>query len=243
VGLGASAEAALSPPRASYGGAGGSAVTLREDVGVAETEQPARRTRMSREARAAQLLDVAEELFASRGFEGTSMEDIARAAGVTRPMVYTHYPSKDAVFLACVRRARGELETGIREPEVMIEAGADVGVVMQRAGEIFFDLLERDPERWMVLFNPSTALSRELSQQLAETRTHTIERIAEMVRHFSSGDAEQDVAFAYAISGVGEQLGRWWLQNPQIPKARLVQLYRDFITSGISSALHRPPGQ
>jgi AcrR family transcriptional regulator len=205
--------------------------------GVTDAAPPVRRTRMSREARAAQLLDVAERLFAARGFEGTSMEDIAREAGVTRPMVYVHYATKDAVFVACVKRARAELEGQIREPEVMIEAGADVGVVMQRAGEIFFSLLERDPQRWMVLFNPSTALSKELADQMTEMRRHTIERIAEMVRHFSSGDEEQDVAFAYAISGVGEQLGRWWLANPQIPKARLVQLYRDFITSGISSGL------
>ncbi|MEV8373626.1 TetR/AcrR family transcriptional regulator [Kribbella sp. NPDC056861] len=200
-----------------------------------------RRTRMSRESRGSQLLDVAEGLFAAQGFEGTSMEDIAREAGVSRPIVYAHYPSKDAVYLECVRRARAELEAGVREPEVMIEAGAEIGAVMERAGEVLFSLLERDPQRWMVLFNPSIALSRELSEQLTELRKHTIVRIAEMLRHISAGDEEQDLAFAYAISGVGEQLGRWWLVNPEVPKARVIALYRDFITGGLTSWLDTTP--
>jgi AcrR family transcriptional regulator len=202
-----------------------------------ETPAPQRRSRMSREARGAQLLDIAERLFAARGFEGTSMEDIAREAGVTRPIVYQHYATKDAIFLACVRRARAELEDRVREPEVMIEAGAGIDAVMERAGDIFFSLLERDPRRWMVLFNPSTALSPEMTDELVGMRQHTIERIAEMVRHFSGGDAEVDTAFAYAISGVGEQLGRWWLAHPDVPKARVVGLYRDFITGGLATRL------
>ncbi|MEU6674024.1 helix-turn-helix domain-containing protein [Streptomyces sp. NPDC046853] len=201
--------------------------------------QPQRRTRMSRESRGAQLLDVAEGLFATRGFEGTSMEDIAREAGVSRPVVYAHYATKDAVYVACVRRARAELESQVREPEIMIEAGADIGVVMQRAGEVFFSLLERDPQRWMVLFNPSIALSKDLAEQLTEMRRHTIERIAQMVGHISSGDQEQDLALAYAISGVGEQLGRWWLANPDVPRERVIALYRDFITGGLAAGLGR----
>lgn len=201
-----------------------------------DTPAPQRRTRMSREARAAQLLDIAEHLFATRGFEATSIEDIAREAGVTRPIVYSHYPSKDAIFLECARRARAELEYRVREPEVLIEAGAGIEVVMQRAGEIFFSMLERDPRRWMVLFNPSTALTPEFAEQLADLRKHTIDRIAEMVAHFSGGDAI-DTPFAYAISGVGEQLGRWWLANNDIPKEEVVALYRDFITGGLATRI------
>ncbi|MGV9414367.1 TetR/AcrR family transcriptional regulator [Nocardia sp. NPDC003693] len=201
-----------------------------------DTPAPQRRTRMSREARAAQLLDIAEHLFATRGFEGTSIEDIAREAGVTRPIVYSHYQSKDVILLECARRARAELESRIREPEVLIEAGAGIEAVMQRAGEILFELLERDPRRWMALFNPSAALTPELAEQLTELRRKTIERIAEMVAHFSGGTAI-DTPFAYAISGVGEQLGRWWIANPEVPKDHVVALYRDFITGGLANRL------
>ncbi|WP_405059313.1 TetR/AcrR family transcriptional regulator [Kribbella sp. NBC_01505] len=203
--------------------------------------QAERKPRMTRETRGAQLLDVAEGLFATRGFEGTSMEDIARHAGVTRPMVYQHYPTKDAIYLECVRRARAELEEKIREPEVMIEAGAGIGPVMERAGEVFFSLLERDPQRWMVLFNPSIALSKELSEQLTEMRRQTITRIAGMLRHLPTEDDVRVLAFSYAVSGVGEQLGRWWLANPEVPRSQVVALFRDFTTGGLTNLLHGEP--
>lgn len=193
-----------------------------------------RRTRLSREARGAQLLDVAEKLFAERGFEGTSMEDIARAAGVTRPAVYAHYPTKDDIFLGCVQRARAELEERIREPEILIEGGADVRAVITRAGEIFFGMLERDPRRWMVLFNPSTALSPDMADELTAMRRRTIARIAEMTRHFAAFDEQRNEAIAYAISGVGEQLGRWWFGRPDVPRATVVEYYCDFITAGLA---------
>lgn len=86
----------------------------------------------------------------------------------------------------------------------------------------------------MVLFTPSTALSAELAAGIAAMRLGTITRIAEMVGHFASFNEERATAFAYAISGVGEQLGRWWLAHPDVPRARVVAHYRDFITAGLA---------
>lgn len=192
------------------------------------------RTRLSREARARQLIDAAERVFTTSGFEGTSMEDIAQEAGVTRQLVYAHFPSKEDVFLACVTRARAELEDHVREPEIMIEAGADVRTVITRAGEVFFGMIERDPQRWMVLFNPGTALSPALAARMTEMRQQTILRIAEMTRHFAAFDSERNLAFAYAISGVGEQLGRWWFEHPDVPRDRVIQYYCDFVTAGLA---------
>ena len=192
------------------------------------------RTRLPRDQRGQQLLDVAEQLFAARGFESTSMEDIAREAGVTRPVVYSHYATKELVFLACVRRARNDLEQRLRELEVMRAEGAGLSDVIERGGDIFFEILEQDPPRWAVLFSPSSALSEELAQQLNEARFQTVDNIISVSRHFlPPGDDERVAAYAHAISGVGEQLGRWWLANPTVPRARLTELYRDFIMRGL----------
>lgn len=207
-----------------------------EPVGTKDTTPP--RRRMSREARGAQLLDVAEELFVDKGFEGTSMEDIARRAGVTRPMVYSHFPTKEVAFVACVERARGELETRMRDCEIMIAAGAGIRAVIECGGQIFFSIVERNPRRWMVLFNANSALSPELESRMLEMRTRTITRIARMTRHFAADiDEERNLAFAYAISGVGEQMGRWWLADPDLTRDRVVEHYCDFITGGLSAWL------
>ncbi|KVW81384.1 hypothetical protein WL00_29315 [Burkholderia cepacia] len=195
---------------------------------------------MSRAARCEQLLDVAEELFCANGFEGTSIEDVAKAAGVTRPVVYAHYSDKDELFVACVRRARAEVEESLGEFEALIRAGASIATVIHRAGTIFFTTLERNPRRWMVLFNPSTALSEDLDKRLNALRRQTIQQIASVTRHVLPDDEARSTAFAYAISGVGEQIGRWWLDNPEIPRDDAITHYREFIERGlgISRPLH-----
>ena len=55
--------------------------------------------RLPAEQRRSQLLEVAIEIFAERGFHATSMEDIAEAAGVTKPVLYQHFPSKHALYV------------------------------------------------------------------------------------------------------------------------------------------------
>lgn len=194
---------------------------------------PARRTRMSPEARSAQILDVAEELFCAHGFEGTSIEDVANAAGITRPVVYAHYSDKDELFLACVRRVRADMGKNLAEVEVMIRAGANITTVIERAGAFFFTTLERNPRRWMTLFNPSTGLSEDLDKRLNALRRKTIEQIASVTRQVFPDDEARSTAFAYAISGVGEQIGRWWLDNPEIARDDAITYYREFIERGL----------
>ena len=68
-----------------------------------------KRRRLTGAERAEQVLDVAEELLTAKGYDRTSIEDIAQAAGVSRPIVYGHHGSKEGVYLACMARARRRL--------------------------------------------------------------------------------------------------------------------------------------
>src|SRR3954468_23368009 len=110
--------------------------------------------RVPREVRAEQLLDVAEGLFAATGFAATSIDAIATEAGVTRPMVYAHFGSKDGIYLACLRRARAQLE------EMLFEAmgrATDLRTQIEAGADAYFRFLERDPARWRVLFGGDAA--------------------------------------------------------------------------------------
>ena len=60
-----------------------------------------------------QLIDIAEELFVAKGYAATSIEDITRIAGVSRPIVYGHFGTKEAIYIACVERIRAELEADL----------------------------------------------------------------------------------------------------------------------------------
>ncbi|MGW4369738.1 TetR/AcrR family transcriptional regulator [Nocardia takedensis] len=188
------------------------------------TAQRPKRVRLTAAQREQQLLDVAEALFTEHGYEGVTLEDIARTAGVSRPIVYQHHGSKDGIFLACVRRAREQFEHSI---VTGVDTGANDMVSAIRAGGTpYFDLIATNPRRWALLFTSSASLTGELADRLTELRADTIARIADLARPFAPELSHQELtAFAYAVSGIGEQLGRWWLQNLTIPQQRVLDLY------------------
>ncbi|QKW10380.1 TetR/AcrR family transcriptional regulator [Streptomyces sp. NA04227] len=201
-----------------------------------------KRVRMPRPERQRQLLDVAEDLFTTRGFAGTSIEDIARAAGVTRPVVYDLLGDKDAVLLACVARARRDFEDRFTQAVTAVSDG-EVEDILRAGGEVFFTMLEADQRRWAVLFSSTTATSGFLAEQLTDLRVATVRKIAELAHEFLPDANEEQVhALAHTISGVGEQLGRWWLREPHIPRERIVDYYLQFIAAGVTTVAPEQSG-
>ncbi|GAA3396799.1 TetR/AcrR family transcriptional regulator [Cryptosporangium minutisporangium] len=187
---------------------------------MAEGEPP-RRRRMTRTAREQQLLDVAEELFLGAGYERTSIEDIARAAGITRPVVYEHYGSKEGIYLACVRRARVPLNEALH---AAFESSDDPVEQFTRGLDAYYALLERDANRWRLLFSPNGVLTGPLADDLLRERFRTANLIADLVEtHLPHVDPQRIDAFAHAISGGVEQLGRWWLAHPEVERAQVVE--------------------
>ena len=190
--------------------------------------------RVPRAVRQEQLLDVAEALFTRQGFEYTSIEDVARQAGVTRPIIYAHYGSKEGLYLACVKRARADYEAAMLET---FASTTDPRRQLERGADLYFSMIERDPKRWLLLFGGAAVpLGGELGQQLTALRIQTVRHVAAQLRaHRSHMKDEHLEAAAHAISGIGEQLGLWWMRRPDVPKAQVISYYCDFIWNGIAN--------
>jgi len=110
-----------------------------------------KKIRLPRAERELQILKIALERFISKGYQGTSMEDIAEAAGISRPIVYNLFGSKDAIYLACLRDARQQLD------QRLVEAGSAPphvhGHARLRAGiDGYFRFVEQDRAAWRLLF-------------------------------------------------------------------------------------------
>lgn len=194
--------------------------------------------RVPRAIREQQILDVAEQLFISQGYENTTIEDVRLAAGVSRPIIYEHYGSKERLYLACVQRARQHYEQHIVE----IEAGPGSALdKIQQGAAYYFGIVEENPTRWMALFGGSAVpLFGELGEQIDKIRASSIEMMATMIkRYFPTIDDEQIDVLAHALFATGEQLGRWWLKNPQVPKARVISHYVTFMWNALSGAVGR----
>src|SRR5689334_11093552 len=110
---------------------------------------PFPRGRTPRAVREAQMVAAAERLFSERGYHGVSMDEIAAASGITKPMLYDYFGSKEGLFLACVERARGRLFEEIASAV----RGADAAEDALRAGvEAFLAFANEQRETWTVLF-------------------------------------------------------------------------------------------
>lgn len=193
---------------------------------------------MSHEDRSAQLLDVAEELFTTRGYDRVSVEDLARGAGVSRPVVYQHYGSKEGIFLACAQRARADFEADLLVAHQ--QSGNDLATFVEKGGNLLFDMLYDRPSRWALLFSGAVGESGDLAAQLSRLRFSTVGKLATLAGLYAPRlDDEELEAFANGISGISEAFCRWSLHNPEIPRERILTYFRDFITSAIAAATQR----
>jgi AcrR family transcriptional regulator len=184
-----------------------------------------------RAVREQQLLEVAKGLFGTEGYEGTSIEDIARAAGVTRPVVYDHFGSKDGIYLACVRLARKELEL------MIIEAARgknDPGEQLWGGINAYFEFVERNLPSWDVLFGRGVAPAGPAAEELMRARFATVSRIAELIANAAPNvDAVTVEAFAHALSGSGELLAKWWREHPDISREQIAGYHMAFAWLGL----------
>lgn len=186
---------------------------------------------MTRANRELQLLDVALRLFIEHGYQGTSIEDVASAAGVTRPIIYHHFGSKDGIYLACLRRARAELD------QRMIGAAQETVQPQERVLrgiDAYFAFVEDNRAAWAILFGGGVAVAGPAAAEAARLRTATVQQIAVLLTMtFPHVEKSLLEAFAHSISGAGEQLAKWWQANPTLSRAELVQHLLRFAWGGL----------
>jgi AcrR family transcriptional regulator len=112
------------------------------------TDPAAPRRRLPRAAREQQLLDVAEQVFAEQGYTAASMDDIAIRAGVTKPVLYSHFGSKEGLVVSCVARARSQL---LEDTITGIGDATDFEQQLRRGIRAFFRFLDDRHPAWSVL--------------------------------------------------------------------------------------------
>ena len=117
----------------------------------------------------------------TQGFQGASIEEIARAAGVTRPVVYDHFGSKEGIYLACVRRARAEMDRSFAEASTTSD---DPAAQLWSGINAYFEFVERHGQAWDVLFGPGRAVTGPAAEEATRQRFATVHGIAGLFNRF-----------------------------------------------------------
>lgn len=161
-------------------------------------------TRMRSEDRRRQLLDVACDVFADRGFSATIMDDVAFAAGVTKPVLYQHFESKRALFIAvledCGERLIGSIIESTSHGETLRE--------QMVAGFIaYFDFVRNDDAGFRLLFGASARNDTDF----AEVTNKVLEHFADSVTSLIIEDipTEERQLLAHALIGMAESAARY----------------------------------
>ena len=169
------------------------------------------RRRMPAPQRRTQLLEIALERFARKGYHETSMEEIAEAAGVTKPVLYHHFASKTDLFVELLDTVGEKL---VLDMSAMIEAESSPYGKVLAGFRSYFDFVCTSTSAYQLLFTSGARISEEFSEPVRRLEESVAEVIGRLI------DADVDEAhrelLGYAIVGLGEVAARRWVadQNP-----------------------------
>ncbi|MEJ5866646.1 TetR/AcrR family transcriptional regulator [Pseudokineococcus sp. 5B2Z-1] len=201
---------------------------------MTSTRPPApRRARMTGAERREQLLDVGRALFAERGFEGASVEEVAARAAVSKPVVYEHFGGKEGLYAVVVDREVRQLLTAMTE--ALDVAGLHPRQVLERAALGLLDYVEASTDGFRILVRDSpVASSAGTFATLLSDITRQVEHL--MAREMARRDLPEGAAPMYAqmLVGMVALTGQWWLDTRQPDKATVAAHLVNLAWNGLS---------
>ncbi|HEU4735443.1 MAG TPA: TetR/AcrR family transcriptional regulator [Solirubrobacterales bacterium] len=205
------------------------------------TAETQRRKRMSAATRRASIEAAATDVFAERGYRGASIDEIARRSGVTPPVLYDHFSSKQNLYRSLLERHFAELRQVWRENFVG-EAPARERVA--RSVDAWFAYIEAHPFAGRMLFrdtsgDPEVAALHE--RVAAGSRTAVMRIFAAEPGATGLGGSSSDVGLEMSwvvLRGVLQGLAIWWVDHPEVPRRQVVATAMNGLWLGLERVQH-----
>jgi AcrR family transcriptional regulator len=171
---------------------------------------------MPRAEREAQMLEVAEGVFSERGVQATTMDEIAERVGVTKPLIYDYFGSKEGLLAATIERARGQLMTALIDAWEGDAADAPVRERVAGVVHAFFAFIDAHDAAFALL-RTEGALIGEASDSVERIRQQTAKAFAEgllALPQFAAQAPTRVTAMAEVLIGGCERLAVWRSTHP-----------------------------
>jgi AcrR family transcriptional regulator len=174
--------------------------------------------RMSAPDRRRAIELAAGRAFAEDGYAAARLEDIAAAAGVTKPVVYRHFGSKKGLYLALLDRHRSDLGGFMPSPGDLAEA-ADAGALLRAVIDHWLDYVRENSHAWVMLFRDNSG-----DEEIRAVRHAVSERAREVFAAFIAAQPDSPVP-PEQVEATAEQLrsglaglALWWIDHPGVEK-------------------------
>jgi AcrR family transcriptional regulator len=195
------------------------------------------KVRMSGQERREQLLAVGRKLFAEKGFEAVSVEEIAAKANVSKPVVYEHFGGKEGLYAVLVDREMNYLLNSFERAL----SGTNPRLLLEQAGMALFDYIDENPDGFRILVRDSPMA------QTTGTFASLIIDVAAQVEHllakeFAAHKMDKKLARMYSqmLVGMVALTGQWWLDVRKPKKDEVVAHLVNLAWNGLAGMEAKP---
>jgi AcrR family transcriptional regulator len=193
--------------------------------------------RLPRVARRKQLLAAAQEVFVANGYHAAAMDDIAERAGVSKPLLYQHFPGKLELYLALLDAQTEALAAAVAEA---LAATEDNRQRVHGVVSAYFDFIDGesrgDDGAFRLIFETDLGNDPAVRARVAKVAEQTMRAVADTVAADTGLDHASAELLSTALTGAGQVAARWWLASGRpVPKDVAVSLIESLLWRGISS--------
>ena len=194
---------------------------------------------MPRAQREEQILRIAEEVFAERGFQATTMEDIAERVGVTKPLIYEYFGSKEGLLSACITSARTQLRVATEAAWQDVGPDAPLEVVFRAGVGAFFEFIDEHSTAFILIqqegavASHASPLIESIREQQSAATMATFRKapvLAGVPDQLLEGCVE-------VIIGACERVAVWRTRRPEVSADDATEIVVSSVWGGLSALL------
>ena len=198
--------------------------------GARTTGRPAR---LPRSARRMQLLAAAQQVFVAQGYHAAAMDDIAECAGVSKPVLYQHFPGKLDLYLALLDTHCDALVVKVRSA---MEATPDNGERVNGAMRAYFDFIDHESEAFRLVFESDLRNEAPVRERVERMERECVEAVTDTIMADTEVTKEPAELLAAGLVGAASAAARFWRAGGRpLDKATAERLVATLAWRGIGS--------
>lgn len=193
---------------------------------------PRRGSRLPRLARRAQLLEAAQEVFVANGYHAAAMDDIADRAGVSKPVLYQHFPGKLDLYLALLDSS---CEAIVKATESALRSTEDNKQRVAATMHAFYEYVANAQGAFRLVFESDLTNEPAVRERVDRVTQECAELISEVISADAGLSREQSMVLAVSLVGMAQVSARYWLatENPALTQSQAADLIAGLAWRGI----------
>jgi AcrR family transcriptional regulator len=191
---------------------------------------------MPRAERERQMIAVAEEIFAERGYQAASMDEIAERVGVSKPMLYEYFGSKEGLLVACIRAARAEL---LAATTASVDGIGSAEEALRSGLVTFFRFIDSHRRSWELLRQEAAVVGQAAMDEIEGIRRQQTQVNTTLFAAYLPDHPARDLeAYTEVVVGACERLATWYVAREDVTAQDAAAIIMRMVWHGLATGTH-----